>query len=77
MFKLGGGELSQIQFLLYFVSDQQINIDTDFALRAKQTTNITFTIIMNIKGYLIVEIFTISNVHQKSRKKVLPALRDV
>jgi len=28
-------------------------------------------------GYLIVEICSISNAHQKSRKKVIPTLRDI
>ena len=62
MFKLGGGELSQIQFLLYFVSDQQINIDTDFALRAKQTTNIKESFYNNNEHHRILDSRDIYNI---------------
>jgi len=63
MFKLGGANPPQIQFLTSFVCGQHIKIDTYFVLCAKQHP--TCRDIFNIKY------------SPKSRKNVLLTLRDI
>jgi len=65
MFKVGGGKFTPISFFTSFVCGQQIDIDTDLLLCAiqQQTQRKHFTKIINSLGYLIVEIFLLSNAY--------------